>query len=52
MGELRIVAIRKQAEAALGPQFDVRRFHNALLDNGPVPLEVLQTQMDAWIKAQ
>ncbi len=52
MGELRIVAIRKQAEAALGPRFDVRRFHNALLDNGPVPLEVLQTQMDAWIKAQ
>ena len=47
MGELRD---RGDPETGRGrarrPRFDVRRFHNALLDNGPVPLEVLQTQMD------
>ena len=52
IGELRITAIRRQAETALGDRFDVRRFHNALLDEGPMPLEVLQTQMDLWIAAE
>ena len=52
MGELKIRAIRHQAETALGDNFDVRRFHNALLDDGPMPLEVLQAQMDKWIAAE
>ena len=52
IGELRITAIRRRAEASLGDRFDVRRFHNALLDDGPMPLEVLQTEMDRWIAAE
>ena len=52
MGELKIRAIRQQAETALGDQFDVRRFHNAVLDDGPMPLELLQARMDRWIAAE
>ncbi len=49
LGELRIKAIRAKARAVLGDKFDVRRFHDALLENGPLPLDVLQRQMDLWI---
>jgi len=52
VGELRIKELRARAEAALGPAFDVRRFHNAILDNGPLPLTLLNTQIGEWIKAQ
>jgi uncharacterized protein (DUF885 family) len=52
LGEIKIRAIRQQAEQALGDNFDVRRFHNALLDDGPMPLDLLQAQMDKWIAAE
>ncbi len=52
LGELRIKALRAKAKAALGADFDVRRFHNAVIDNGALPLDVLEQQIDAWIAAQ
>ena len=51
MGELKIRELRKRAEQALGPRFDVRAFHDAVLRNGSVPLSVLEAQIDAFIAA-
>jgi uncharacterized protein (DUF885 family) len=52
IGELRIKALRVKASAALGERFDIRRFHNALIDDGALPLDVLDQRIDAWIAAE
>ena len=52
MGELKIRELRARAEQALGPRFDVRAFHDAVLANGSVPLPVLEEQIDAYIAAR
>ena len=49
VGELKIRELRARAEQKLGPKFDLRAFHDAVLENGPVPLDVLEAQVDAWI---
>lgn len=49
LGELAIQALRSKAETALRNRFDIRRFHNALIDDGPLPLDVLGQRVDAWI---
>ncbi|MEA3541604.1 MAG: DUF885 domain-containing protein [Pseudomonadota bacterium] len=49
LGEIKIRELRTKAEAALGPRFDLRRFHDAVLAQGAVPLTVLEQQIDAWI---
>jgi uncharacterized protein (DUF885 family) len=52
IGELAIKELRTKAESMLGPAFDIRRFHNAILDNGPLPLTLLNKQIEEWITAQ
>lgn len=52
IGELAIKKLRARAETILGPAFDIRRFHNAILDNGPLPLTVLNRMIEDWIKSQ
>jgi uncharacterized protein (DUF885 family) len=49
MGEIQIRKLRERAEKELGPRFDIRAFHDAVLRNGPVPLTVLEGEIDAWI---
>jgi uncharacterized protein (DUF885 family) len=52
LGELDILKLRHEAETTLGSRFDERKFHDAILALGSVPLNVLEDQMRAWIKAQ
>ena len=52
MGELKILELRARAKTALGGKFDIRAFHDAILDGGALPLDVLETRIDGWIAAQ
>ncbi len=49
LGELTIMRLRREAEAALGPKFDVRAFHDAVLSQGSVPLPLLESQIRAYV---
>ena len=52
LGELKIRELRARSEQALGPKFDLRRFHDAVLGQGAVPLDTLDAQIEAWIAAE
>lgn len=52
IGQLKIQELREKSEKALGARFDIRAFHDEVLGAGALPLDVLETRIDAWIAAQ
>ena len=52
IGQLKIVELRKRAEKALGRKFDVKSFHDEMLKDGAIPLDVLDAKINRWIKSQ
>jgi uncharacterized protein (DUF885 family) len=52
IGEIKLRELRAKATAALGTKFDLRRFHDAVLAQGAVPLDVLEQAIDRWIASE
>jgi len=51
MGQLKILELRERAKTQLGAKFDIRAFHDEILNGGALPLDVLEARTDAWIAA-
>lgn len=52
IGELKIIELRKRAETTLGERFSIRAFHDAVLQDGGVPLDILEAKINSWIAEQ
>ncbi len=52
IGQLKILELRARAQQALGPKFDIRAFHDEILDSGAMPMDILDEHVSAWIAAQ
>ncbi len=50
LGQLEILSLREQARQKLGPKFDLRAFHDEVLGNGALPLDMLRSQVKTWIE--
>ena len=52
LGQLEILKLRENAKTHLGDKFDIRAFHDAVLGNGALPLDVLDEEVNGWINAK
>ena len=52
IGQLKILELRARAQKALGDKFDIRAFHDQVIDSGALPLDILEQRIDAWIARQ
>ncbi len=52
LGQLKISEMRARAEKALGQKFDIRRFHDEVLNGGALPLDLFEARIDGWIAAE
>ena len=52
VGQLKILELRRRAQAKLGPRFDIRAFHEQVVGSGSLPLAVLEKKIDRWIESQ
>ncbi len=52
MGQLKIRELRERTKTQLGARFDIKAFHDEILDGGALPLDLLEARVDGWIKAQ
>jgi uncharacterized protein (DUF885 family) len=52
LGQLKIRELRERAKKELGPKFDIRKFHDEMLDGGTLPLDLLEARTDKWIARQ
>jgi uncharacterized protein (DUF885 family) len=52
MGQLKFLELRERAKARLGKKFDIRSFHDEMLNGGALPLDVLEARTEAWIQAE
>ena len=52
IGQLKILELRERARKQLGDKFDLRAFHDHVLDAGALPLDSLETRMNEWVIAQ
>jgi len=52
IGMIKILELRKKAKEQLGSKFDIRQFHDVVLKNGPLPLDVLDELVNRWVKSK
>jgi len=52
VGQLKILELRERARTRLGPRYDPRRFHDAVLLAGPLPMSLLEARIQAWIEGE
>lgn len=51
IGQLKLIELRERASEALGDKFDIKEYHNQVLETGCIPLQLLEDKIDAWIAA-
>jgi len=52
LGQLKFRELRNRARIELGARFDIRSFHDAMLNGGVLPLDLLDSRTDSWVRAQ
>ena len=52
MGQLKIRELRERAKTELGARFDIKAFHDEIIDGGALPLDLLEARVNRWIKGQ